>query len=273
MKALTPDPSHGLNMALCRAHEVLQRDYEVLRLDHDSLLLKHNDSVHACLVLLEKLKEKQTPLEPSGGLVASGSMADPSRYGRGKATWKQPPPEAAIDTCSRDASPAAEWQRQPPWPQPGFPAHDVPALERRSSDELDELCSEEDAEREEDSKQGSEQGSKQGSEQGAGSGSYPGDCEQECEPHECSETDDGGGDYGYDDGDYADEGGGHYADEGDGDDELISRADAMHFLEDLALQKQLVKELQGQVGQLTADLSRKCEREGALVIHVSPELW
>ena len=53
----------------------------------------------------------------------------------------------------------------------------------------------------------------------------------------------------------------------------MSRAEARRVVEELIVQKQLVKDLQAQIGRLTAELSRKGEREGALVIHVSPELW
>ena len=257
---VAPAPSHDPNMALYRAHEALQRDYEALRHEHDVLLLKHNDSVHSCLLLLEELKERQPSAEPE-------SMAVPPGRGRGKAPWKQPP--ADFDTSGRDALPAAGWQRHT-WPQPDPRAPEDPefALEcppsrfqRRGSDELDELCSEE---------EGEEEGEEE-DEEGEMGHPYRGDYEQQ--PY--GDADGGGGEYDdgeyydgeYGDGEYADDGG--YAD----DDDLVSRAEARGFLEELILQKQLVKDLQAQVGQLTADLSSKCEREGALVIHVSPELW
>ena len=82
---------------------------------------------------------------------------------------------------------------------------------------------------------------------------------------------DAGGEYYYDE----HYGGEHYYDDGeyDEDGDLVSRAEARRVAEELILQKQLVKDLQAQIGRLTAELSSKCEREGALVIHVSPELW
>ena len=135
---VAPAPSHDPNMALHRAHEALQRDYEALQHEHDALLLKHNDSVHSCLLLLEELKERQPSVEPPG-------------RGRGKAPWKQPP--AAFDKGSRDALPAAGWQRHT-WPQPDRRAPEDPELavecppssfQRRASDEL---CSEEEGEEE-----------------------------------------------------------------------------------------------------------------------------
>ena len=248
VKALSPAPSHDHNMALYQAHEALQRDYEALRHEHDVLLLKHNESVHSCLLLLEELKERQPSVDPE-------SMAVPPGRGRDKSPWKQPP--AAFDTGARNALPAAGWQRHT-WPQPDPRVPEDPELaveyppfpfQRRGSDEL---CSEEEEEEEEVH-------------------SYRGDYEQ----HAYSDTDGGGGDYDdgeyydgeYDDGEYDDDG--EYADA----DDLVSRAEARGVLEELILQKQLVKDLQAQIGQLTADLSSKCEREGALVIHVSPELW
>jgi len=253
-------------MAMCRAHETLQRDYEALRHEHDLLLLKHNDSVRSCLLLLEELKERQPSVE-SGGAAAGGSMAVLPGRARGKAPLKQPP--AAFNPVGRDALPTAGWQRQPPWPQPDPRAPGglelaaecpPPPFERKGGDQLDELCSEEEELRDE---------------QGEGGHSYRGDSYLgDYEHREHSETDGSGGDYEYADGEYND---GEYDDGGeydeDDDDDLVSRAEARGFLEELTLQKQLVKHLQGQVCQLTADLSRKCEREDALVIHVSSELW
>ena len=253
--SMAPAPSHDPNMALHRAHEALQRDYEALQHEHDALLLKHNDSVHSCLLLLEELKERQPSVEPPG-------------RGRGKAPWKQPP--AAFDKGSRDALPAAGWQRHT-WPQPDRRAPEDPELavecppssfQRRASDEL---CSEE---------EGEEEGEEVEEE---GGHAYRGDYEQRAH----SDTDGGGGEYEdgefydgeYDDGEFDDGGEYDYDGEYAADDDLVSRAEARGVLAELILQKQLVKDLQAQIGQLTADLSSKCEREGALVIHVSPELW
>ena len=246
---VAPAPRHDPNMALHRAHEALQRDYEALQHEHDALLLKHNDSVHSCLLLLEELKERQPSVEPS--------VAVPPGRGRGKAPWKQP--SAAFDTGGKDALPAAGWQRHT-WPQPDRRAPEDPELavecppspfQRRGSDEL---CSEE------------EEGH-----------AYRGDYEQRA----YSDTDGGGGEYDdsefydgeYDGGEFDDDGEYDYDGEYAAADDLVSGAEARGVLAELILQKQLVKDLQAQIGQLTADLRSKCEREGALVIHVSPELW
>ena len=236
VKALAPaTPSHDENAALHQAHEALQREHEALRRDYEALQLKHNDSVHSCLLLLEELKERQPSAEPE-------SMQVPPGRGLGKA-------------------PAAGWQRHtwPPGeacspPQEAELALECPPspLQRRGGDEL---YSEEEGEHEEE-----------------GGDAYRGDYAHHAYGHPSG----GGGareggEY-YDDEQY---GGEHYYDEGeyDEDGDLMSRAEARRVVEELLVQKQLVKDLQAQIGQLTAELSRKGEREGALVIHVSPELW
>ena len=236
VKALAPaTPSHDENAALHQAHEALLRDHEALLRDYEALQLKHNDSVHSCLLLLEELKERQPSADPD-------SMQVPPGRGRGKA-------------------PAAGWQRHTwPPPEPCAPrqqaelALECPPspLQRRGGDEL---YSEEEGEHEEE-----------------GADAYRGDYAH----HAYGHPNRGGG--AHEGGEYYyDEhyGGEHYYDDGeyDEDGDLVSRAEARRVAEELILQKQLVKDLQAQIGRLTAELSSKCEREGALVIHVSPELW
>ena len=49
--------------------------------------------------------------------------------------------------------------------------------------------------------------------------------------------------------------------------------EALRLLERFVAQEQLVADLQAQIGRLTAELVRKAQRDDAIVIHVSPELW
>ena len=67
----------------------------------------------------------------------------------------------------------------------------------------------------------------------------------------------------------------YYPEISDEDDEedMLSRPEAVQLLEKLVAQEHLVAELRAQISRLTVDLSRKCERDEAVVIHVSPELW
>lgn len=66
-------------------------------------------------------------------------------------------------------------------------------------------------------------------------------------------------------------GGGEYGDEYG--DEGLSPPEVLRLIERFVAQEQLVAELNAQISGLTSELVRKAQRDDAIVIHVSPEMW
>ena len=214
-KAGSSRDSQPLYHALSHEHQALQARFDALQRDHSALKLKHEESVCSCRMLLDELKERQTPEAEE----RPSARVD-------KAQWR-PLPAAVQSWPQRVADPISPYERTEEHLErsPG----DVPTELELSIEPPPAGCVH----------------------------APRSDGDEDFDPYTEEEDDDDEGRLG----------GSEYGDEG------LSPPEVLRLIERFVAQEQLVAELNAQIGGLTEELVRKPQRDDAIVIWVSPEMW